>query len=416
MDATATLDWDAAFGRRVGRMGASEIRELLKVLDQPGLLSFAGGIPDPGLFPKARIAEVTGEILGDGALAARALQYSTSEGYAPLREWIVRQMARRGVDCGPDNIVITAGSQQALDFVGKMLVTPGDTVLVTAPTYLGALQAFNAYEPRYDHIQPGGGNTTPAAYRAAAAEAGGRIAYAYAVPDFANPTGQSLTLAEREALLDLCAELGLPLVEDAAYEALRFEGEALPSLLALDIARAGRIERSRVIHCGTFSKTVAPAFRVGWICAASAFVRRVVLAKQAADLQCATLNQMIVHRVVEAEYETLTARAAATYRGRRDAMLTALARHMPPGVTWTRPEGGMFVWVTLPEEIDSQALLARALDAGIAYVPSCAFFSDRRRSSALRLSYSLLPEAAIEDGMWRLGGLVRATLERGGAA
>jgi hypothetical protein len=412
MDATTTLDWDAAFGRRVARMGASEIRELLKLLDRPGLLSFAGGIPDPGLFPKARIAEVTAEILADGSAAGRALQYSTSEGYAPLREWIVGHMARRGVRCGPDNIVITAGSQQALDFVGKMLVTPGDTVLVTAPTYLGALQAFNAYEPRYDHIGPGG-NTTPAEYRAAAAAGGGRLAYAYAVPDFANPTGRSLTQAEREALLGLCAELGLPMVEDAAYEALRFEGEAAPSLLALDIARTGDIERSRVIHCGTFSKTVAPAFRVGWICASSKFIRRVVLAKQAADLQCATLNQMIVHRVVETEYDALITRAVETYGRRRDAMLSALARYMPPGVTWTRPEGGMFTWVTLPDGIDSARLLPEPLEAGIAFVPGAAFFSDRRRSSALRLSYSLLPEAAIEDGMRRLGALLLASREAG---
>lgn len=413
----APMDWNAAYARRVRRMGASEIRELLKLIERPGLLSFAGGIPDPALFPQDRIAEVTAAILADAGKGRRALQYSQSEGYLPLREWIVRHMTRRGVACGVDNIVITAGSQQGLDFVAKMLVSPGDTVLVTAPTYLGALQAFSAYEPRFDQLRPGEGNVTPGAYRAAAAADGGRVAFAYVVSEFANPTGTTLTAAQRRDVLEICGELDVPLVEDAAYEAIRFSGAAEPPLQALDIAGTGDIERSRVIYCGTFSKTVSPGLRVGWICAARDFIRRVVLAKQAADLQAATLNQMIVHEVVAAEYEAIVARAVAAYRGRRDAMLGALDRHMPPGVRWTRPQGGMFVWLELPDSVNTERLLRQALDGhGIAFVPGCAFFSDRRRSSALRLNFSLNPEDAIEEGMRRLGILVRCGMAGQGGA
>jgi DNA-binding transcriptional MocR family regulator len=341
----------------------------------------------------------------------RALQYLQSEGYLPLREWIVRHMAHRGVACGVDNIIITAGSQQGLDFVAKMLCSPGDTILVTAPTYLGALQAFGAYEPRLDQLRPGEGNVTPGAYRAATSADGGRVAFGYVVPDFANPTGTTLTAAQRRDVLELCAELDVPLVEDAAYEAIRFSGAAEPPLQALDMAETGDIERSRVIYRGTFSKTVSPGLRVGWMCGARGFIRRVVLAKQAADLQTATLNQMIVHEVVAAEYEAIVARAVAAYRGRRDTTLGALGRHMPPGVRWTQPEGGMLVWLDLPESVDTERLLRQALDGhGIAFMPGCAFFSDRRRSSALRLNFSLNPEAAIEEGMRRLGMLVRRAL------
>ncbi len=405
MDAT-TIDWSEAFATRATRMGASEIRELLKVLEQPGILSFAGGIPDPKLFPTDSIQAACASILADPVQGAQALQYSASEGYRPLRQWLVDHMAALGVPCGIDNIVVTGGSQQGLDFLGKLLVSAGDTLLVTAPTYLGALQAFNPYEPRYDRLDLGG-NMTPSGYAEAARAAGGRVAAAYAVPDFANPTGESMPEAARAALLDLVTALDVPLIEDAAYTALRFEGEAIPSCLALDIRRHGGIDASRVVYCGTFSKTIAPGLRVGWICAARDLVQKVVLAKQAADLHSASLSQMIIHRVASAEYDALVPRNIAAYRSRRDAMLAALDANMPAGVRWTRPHGGMFVWVTLPDGMDGAALLKLALaEEKIAFVPGAAFHADGSGRNTLRLAYSLQPEPVIAEGMARLGRLI----------
>ena len=413
MNGARAMDWDAAYAVRAARMRASEIRELLKVLEQPGVLSFAGGIPDPALFPMGAIQAASRDILGDAALGGQALQYSASEGYRPLRAWIAERMGALGVACGVENIVITGGSQQGLDFVGKLLVSPGDTLLVEAPTYLGALHAFNAYEPRYERLDLGG-NMTAAGYVEGARADGGRVAAAYVVPDFANPTGESLSEAGRVALLDLVDGLGVPLIEDAAYSALRFEGEAIPSCLALDVARKGGIEESRVVYCGTFSKTVAPGLRVGWICAAGELVQKIVLAKQAADLHSASLSQMIIHRVVSGQVEGVSPLILKTYRGRRDAMLAALGRHMPEGVRWTRPKGGMFVWVTLPEGMDGGALLVAALREKIAFVPGAAFHADGTGRNTLRLAYSLQDEGVIEEGMTRLGRVVRAAMDGDG--
>ncbi len=406
---SARLDWSAVFAERAARMGASEIRELLKLLDQPDIISFAGGIPNPELFPTAEIAEAYSAVLADATLAPQALQYSVSEGYAPLRQWIAGHMAAQGVPCGIDNIVITSGSQQGLEFLGRLFLGPRDTALVTAPTYLGALQAFNAYEPCYDTLTPERGNRTPEAFGKTAAERGGRVKFAYVVPDFANPTGETLSRAARLGLLDLATALDIPVIEDAAYRELRYAGEAVPPILALDVARAGHIDATRTIYCGTFSKTLAPALRVGWICAAAPLIQKLVLIKQASDLHSATVNQMVMHRVAEAVHEKRLPDLRAAYRGRRDAMLAALARHMPASVTWTQPDGGLFVWATLPEGIDGARLLERAVkEARVAFVPGKAFFGESARANTIRLSFSLSSEAAIEDGIARLGRLVAA--------
>ena len=402
-----TLDWDQAFAGRAEGMRASEIRELLKLLDQPDIISFAGGIPDPALFPGEAIGEAYGEILGHNSQGMLSLQYSVSEGYLPLRLWLVQHMASLGVACEAENIVITSGSQQGLDFLGKLLIGPGDTVLVTAPTYLGALQAFNAYEPRYATMTPGEAAGRAESYRAAAAATGGRVALAYAVPDFANPTGITITEAGRRDMLELGAALGIPLIEDAAYTALRFEGAAIPSCLALDIEACGSIEQSRVVYCGTFSKTIAPGLRVGWICASSALVHKIVLVKQASDLHSATVNQMVMQRVVQAGYDAQIRRILAVYAARRDAMLSALAQFMPAGVEWTAPEGGMFIWLTLPQGCDGALMLAAALEQErIAFVPGAAFHVDGSGRNTIRLAYSLQPEARIVEGMRRLGHLI----------
>ena len=404
------------FASRTLQMKASEIRELLKLLDRPGLLSFAGGIPDPALFPAEAFSRAF-----EAALTpenqAQALQYSVSEGYLPLREWIRDQMARIGVPCETDNILITSGSQQALDYLGKLFLSPGDTALVGAPTYLGALAAFKAYEPRFDQLNPTG-NRSAASYREMAeADAGtGTVKFAYLSSDFANPTGETLPRSGREALLDLADELDCAVIEDGAYQALRYEGEAVPPVLALEIERRGSIEACRTVYCGSFSKTLSPGLRVGWVVAAKPVIAQLVLMKQAADLHSATINQIAVHEVAKQCFDSHVARLRQAYGARRDAMLSALQTHMPTGVSWTRPEGGMFVWLTLPKGLDGAALLKQALEQqDIAFVPGQAFFADGTGQNTLRLSFSVLPEAEIHEGVKRLGLLLRQVQADGGA-
>jgi DNA-binding transcriptional MocR family regulator len=401
-------DWDALYAKRAGRMAASEIRELLKLLDQPDIISFAGGIPDPALFPQAEIAAAYQRILADPARAATALQYSVSEGYLPLREWLADYMASLGVACTPDHIMITNGSQQALDFLGKLFVSPGDRLLVARPTYLGALQAFNCYEPSYDVLPGPDNNRTAASY----GQDGERPRLGYVMPDFQNPTGTSLSLEERLRLLDLQDALGLPIIEDTAYEKLRYDGEPVPSLLALAAERAGGIDRARVIYCGTFSKTVVPALRIGWVVAPHPVIQKLVLIKQASDLHTSTLNQMVMHEVAATSLLPRIPAVRAAYKARRDAMLAALDAHMPAGVSWTRPDGGMFVWVTLPDGLDGAELLRGAIaEARVAFVPGKAFFADGTGANTLRLSFSLADPAKITDGISRLGRLLRRVIE-----
>ncbi|TRW96858.1 PLP-dependent aminotransferase family protein [Paracoccus sp. M683] len=389
---------------RMSRMKASEIRELLKLLDQPDIISFAGGIPDPALFPAQAFRDAMGLALADNA-AGISLQYSVSEGYAPLRDWIAGQMAEIGIPCTRDNILITSGSQQALDYLGKLLISPGDTALVRGPTYLGALGAFNAYQPRYDRLIPGD-NRPASDYAEAAGD--GRVKFAYLSPDFANPTGETIGAAGRDALLDLAETLDIVVIEDAAYQSLRYDGQAIPPILAREIARKGDIDACRTVYCGSFSKTLAPGLRVGWVCAPRDVIRRLVLLKQASDLHSPTLNQIATHIVARDHFAEHVPGIRKVYRRRRDLMLDALEREMPQGVSWTRPEGGMFVWLTLPQTMDGADLLARSLQSEkIAFVPGHAFFADGGGRNTIRLSFTLHEQAMVDEGIARLGRLLR---------
>ena len=395
------MDWETAFASRSSRMEASEIRELLKVLDQPDVISFAGGIPDPDLFPTEAFERAFQTV------PVAALQYSVSEGYAPLREWIAEHMAGLGIACESDNIFITSGSQQALDYLGKLFLSPGDTALVTWPTYMGALGAFNAYEANYDRLIPGG-NRSADDYRQTAAAEGGKVRYAYVCSDFANPTGETLDGPARQGLLDLADELDIAVIEDAAYQALRYDGKPVAPILAMDIERAGHIDATRTAYCGSFSKTLSPGLRVGWVCAAKPLIERLVLIKQAADLHSPTLNQMAVFDVARAGFDQQIEKIRKAYRARRDCMLQALEAHMPDGVQWSWPEGGMFIWLTLPPHMDGAELLELSLKSQrVAFVPGRAFFADGSNGNTLRLSFSLNPESEIDDGISRLGALLQ---------
>ncbi|CDZ50292.1 PLP-dependent aminotransferase family protein [Neorhizobium galegae] len=399
------LDWEQIFATRSSRMRASEIRELLKLLDQPDIISFAGGIPDPALFPDVAFKEAYSEIFSSAQVGS-ALQYSVSEGYKPLREWIARDVAKIGIDCTPDNVFITSGSQQALDYLGKLFLSPNDTALVTWPTYLGALSAFNAYEPNYDQLSLNG-NRTPEAYRDTAAKTGGAVKFAYLSADFSNPTGETVDLAGREKLLALADELDIAILEDAAYQHLRYDGEAIPPIMALDIARRGGIENTRTIYSGSFSKTLAPGLRVGFVVAAMPVIRKLVLMKQAADLHSSTINQIAIEHVASRGFDAQVAKIRSVYSKRRDAMLAALDKYMPKTATWTRPEGGMFVWVTLPEGMDGAELLAKSIATEkVAFVPGRAFYADGSNANTLRMSFSCADEAMIDEGIKRLGRLI----------
>ena len=403
-------DWSAHYASRVAGMDSAEVRELLGLLDRTDLTSFAGGIPDPTLFPAEAIAGAYARILGDPRLSAVALQYGMPEGYRPLREWLARDMLRRGVTCTADNIVITSGSQQALDLAGKLFVSPGETILISRPTFLGALQAFNAYEPRYDELPGPGSNRTSDSY---AAHGPNRPKFGYVMPEFENPTGRTLTHAERERLLAFADALDIPLVEDSPYETLRYAGDAPPALLSLAAERAGGIDNCRLIYCGTFSKSIAPAFRIGWMVGPREVIERLVLVKQASDIHVSTINQMVLHEVASAVVATQAERVRPIYRARRDAMLAALRRTMPEGVSWTEPDGGFFVWVTLPPHVDAGALLQRSVaEAKVAFVPGSAFFPDRSGGNTLRLSFSLNDEATTEAGIARLAAEVRRAISR----
>ena len=378
---------------RAQSIKASEIRELLKLVGRPAMISFAGGIPDPALFNVGLFQEAWRQVFAGPSIAREALQYSTTEGYLPLRQWIADHMATRGVPAGPDNILVTTGSQQALDLIGKLLLDPGSGVVTARPTYLGALQSFSAYQPQFSGLeapQP----TGPGAPR-----------LIYLAPDFANPDGATLSRAARHKALDQARTLDAVIVEDGAYSALRYDGEDLPPIAALDAATSG-IEGSRTLYCGSFSKTLSPGLRVGWVCGPASLVRKLTLLKQGADLHTATTNQMVMHRVALEGYDAQVARARSVYRARRDAMLGALERHAPPGLRWKKPDGGMFIWLELPDHLDTGTLLQQALRQDIAFVPGAAFHADGSGHNTLRLSFSLSDEAQIEIGIFKLCSLI----------
>jgi len=306
-------------------------------------------------------------------------------------------MAARAMTVTIDNIILTSGAQQALDLVGKLLVNPGDRVAVTAPTFFAALDTFNAYRPQYDCIPYG-----PAGLDFVVAETviKSRPRFVYVIPDFQNPTGLSLTLAERERLLELCVAHGVPLVEDAAYEALRFSGEPVTSIKAIAQSKGFG---AQVIYINTFSKTIAPGLRVGWLSAETEVIRKLAALKLSADVHTSVLNQMAVLRVAQDGFAEHVSRVCATYSARRDAMLAALRRHMPETVTWTNPEGGLFIWLTLPDDVDTTPALTTAIEEfKVAYVPGQLSFANGLGRNTCRLSFATVDAAHIERGIRRL--------------
>jgi len=395
------------FARRMDEVRASEIRELLKLTQRPEVISFAGGLPAPESFPVEALAEVTGRVLRQHG--AQALQYSPTEGYPQLRRWIADHMnGTFATAVSADEVLITSGSQQGLDLSGKLFLDEGDVVLCESPTYIGAISALRSYRPRFVEVATDDDGMVPEALDAALArEEAARLVYV--IPDFQNPTGRTWSLARRNAFMEIVRRHRIPVIEDCPYAEVRFEGAPLPPIKALDID-------GLVIFLGTFSKIFCPGMRIGWLAAARPIVEKYVLVKQGADLQTATLAQMQVAAYVEdRDIDRNVERACAIYRPRRDAMIRALEREMPGGVRFTRPSGGLFLWVELPEQVNARELLAACLEHEVAFVPGGSFFPNGGHENTMRLNFSNMPEERIAEGVRRLGVVLRELVGRADA-
>ncbi|THF62849.1 PLP-dependent aminotransferase family protein [Pseudothauera nasutitermitis] len=380
------------FSRRAQALTSSAIREILKVTERPEVISFAGGLPAPESFPTDALARASVRVFA--RMAYTALQYGPTEGYAPLREWIA---ARHGTD--PARVVVTTGSQQGLDLLGKVLIDPGSTVLVETPTYLGALQAFSLYEPAFRALPSDDDGPLPAALDESTAGA----CFLYAQPNFQNPTGRRMPVARRADLVRRAQERGLLIVEDDPYGELAYDGERLPTLRSLN--------PDGVAYLGSFSKILAPGLRLGYLIAPPALAAKFVQAKQAADLHTPSLTQVLAYESVrDGLLDEQIERVRARYAAQCGAMLDALARHMPAGVQWNRPRGGMFIWLTLPAGLDAGALLAEAVARNVAYVPGAAFYAGPQEANTLRLSFATVPPVRIEQGVAVLAGLFAEAL------
>ncbi len=392
--------WDDAFwhSRLSGRartMTASAIREILKITQQPDVISFAGGLPAAELFPMEAIKEAFSAVMTRYGPAA--LQYSTTEGHPPLREWIARQS---GIPA--HNVQIMTGSQQGLDLLGKVLISEGDVVLVESPTYLGALQSFQPYLPRYVQVPTDEHGIDVDALEAVLRSTPAKLLYA--VPNFQNPTGRTLSLERREKLIELTRRCGVTVIEDDPYGKLRFTGTELPSLYELALKQSGGDpERVHVIYSSSFSKTLVPGLRDAWVQAAMPVIQKLIQAKQGADLHTPTLNQMLVTELLAETLPRQIEIVKKVYGERAQHMLAQIAKYFPQGADYTTPEGGMFLWVTLPPQIDTVALLSKAVERKVAYVPGSPFFALGGGENTLRLSYTSASLEQIERGIKALG-------------
>ena len=398
-------NWDQRFARRTHRVRSSAIRELLKATEQPDTISFAGGLPAPEIFPIEKIATTTQRILQTAG--PQALQYSATEGYRPLRELIARLLSQPGLELTIDNVLITSGSQQGLDLLGKVLIDPGDQILVESPTYMGMFQSWNTYEPEYIAIPSDeDGLITDSGMLEKALQLHPK--FLYVLPNFQNPTGITLTLERRRQLLELASRYDVPIIEDDPYSHLRYSGEPLPSLISLAGSSAGRAEAGpydgNVVYLGTFSKILAPGLRLGWVVAPSTLIRKLVQAKQGDDLHAPTFSQMIAYEIIhEGFLEQHVPLLCKAYRERRDVMLAEMEEYFPENIHWTRPDGGMFLWVTLPENMDAVEVLKEATLQRVTFVPGARFHSDNRGANTFRLSFSNPSPERIREGIARLG-------------
>ena len=402
--------WAHRYAQRTKTAKSSIIRELLKLTQRPEVISFAGGLPAPEVFPVGRFQEACQRVLQTQSTAA--LQYGPTEGYRPLREYIVAHMARYGILASVENVMITSGSQQALDLIAKLLINRGDRILVECPTYLGALQAFDLMGAEYVTV-PTDDHGIQTCDMEQALRSGPK--FMYILPNFQNPGGVTLSRARRDQLVALSDKYGIPIIEDDPYGQLRYEGEHVPPLVVLDrtnLTRDPGYKLGNVIYLSTFSKVIAPGLRVAWIVAPPDVIAKLVQLKQSTDLHTSPFTQMVIYEAARDGFiDEHVKLIRATYKERRDEMLAALKDFFPPEVTWTRPHGGLFLWVTMPPGVDSSKLLDTALRQDVAFVPGDPFYPGGDEGSHMRLNFSNAKPEMIREGIRRLSIAVAHELE-----
>lgn len=396
--------WQDSYAARAHNLRESEIRALFSVVSRPEVVSLAGGMPNIHDLPLAELAEGAKElVLNHGE---QAMQYGSGQGWAPLRESITEVMAAEGINANPDNVVITTGSQQALDLVTQLFIEPGDVILAESPSYVGALGVFNAYQADVRHVGLDDQGLIPEEFASAVEQARGegkRIKYLYTIPNFHNPAGVSMSIPRRKELVELCRKYGVLILEDNPYGLLGFEGQTMTPLVEL--------APDLVVYLGSFSKIFAPGFRIGWAYAPPAVRDKLVVASESAILSPSMVGQIAIHAYLrDYDWRGQIDSYRQMYRGRRDAMLDALATYLPE-CTWTIPEGGFYTWLTLPSGMDSKAMLSRAVTELVAYTPGTAFYADNQGRENLRLSFCYPPADEIREGVRRLAKVVEREIE-----
>ncbi|MFO7697802.1 MAG: PLP-dependent aminotransferase family protein [Anaerolineae bacterium] len=405
-----SVTWSRLYAQRLEGMSTSVIREILKVAQSPDIIPFAGGWPEAELFPIEQINLICEAVLNEHP--RESLQYGMTDGEPLLRGALAAEMRSRGIPAAMENIVIVSGSQQALDLLPRILIDPGDTILVENPTFLGAIQSFSAYGPHYVSV--------PLDEEGACAEAMERVLadykvkFMYLIPTFHNPTGITMSLRRRERIVALATEAGVPIIEDDPYGRLRYRGEALPTLAAIDAARNGNDpERATVIYSSTFSKTLAPGLRLAWVVCPTEIAHHLVMAKQGVDLHTSGLSQMIAYEFMDRGWlDPQVERIRETYRVRCDAMCQAIDEFFPPQAHYVRPDGGLFLWVTLPRGIDTAEMLKDAAARKVAFVPGAPFFVDGDGANTFRMTFASVPAPVIREGIRILGDVIREHLSR----
>jgi 2-aminoadipate transaminase len=386
------------FARRTQSLKPSEVREILKVTERPEIISFAGGLPAPELFPIEEIKKACIEVLNDKGQAA--LQYSTTEGYIPLREAICGRMKNLDIETSIDNVIITTGSQQALDLSGKLFIDEGDTIICESPTYLAAINAFKAYMPEFQEVaMDEEGMIMEELEKTLIANPNAK--FIYTIPDFQNPTGRTMSLSRRKRLVELANQYDIVIIEDNPYGEVRFAGEKLPPVKHFDT-------EGRVIYLSTFSKIFAPGLRLGWICADTEFIDKYVPFKQNVDLHSDIFAQMITAKYMELfDIEAHIEKIREVYRHRRELMINCIKEEFPKNVKYTLPDGGLFIWVELAENVDTSKLFVKALENNVVFVSGQSFFPNGNCKNGFRLNYSNMPDERIIEGIKRLAKVIK---------
>jgi 2-aminoadipate transaminase len=399
------IGWEKRLAARARRMQSSVIRELLKLTSQPDIISFAGGLPAPDFFPIREVEEACHYVLQNHGPAA--LQYSPTEGFLPLREWLAETMSKYGIWVEADNIMLVNGSQQALDLIGKLFVDPDTCIVCSRPTYLGAIQAWDSYEADYCTVPMDQDGMITDGLPEMLDKNQHRPRFLYVLPNFHNPAGTTLSLERRDHLVDIARRYDLVIIEDDPYGELRFEGHDLTPLF--------RLAPERTIYLSTFSKTLAPGFRLAWIVAPKPIISRLVQAKQGADLNTGAFIQMVANDICQRGIlRQHVRRLRSVYRSRRDAMLDALHEHMPSSVSWTVPQGGLFLWVRTSDQIDTREFMKKSIAAKVAYVPGFAFYPGGQGGEhSMRMNFSYSNEETINEGIYRLGLAMKEELSGG---